>query len=142
MVYIIHNAAPILAAAATAWVFGLAWYALPFDSGRTRSAGVLTIDALAKGWIAAILAGALILAPVEADIWTVALGSAFIIWIGFVLPAIAASYTRRALSWRSMVADAAHWLIAMLLMAAIMRVIGVEPPDVTPTQAEDVARAR
>ncbi len=141
MIYIVQNAGPILAAALAAWVFGLAWYASPLGHSTGRSVGALALDALAKAWIAAILAGALILAPVEAGVWTVALGSAFIIWVGFVLPAIAASYIRRALSWRAIASDAAHWLIAMLLMAAVMRVIGVEGPETTPLPTQGPALA-
>ena len=136
MGYILTNAGPILAAALAALAFGAAWYGL---LGRLRASAARLTDEerrpspllypfvfLCEAWVAAILAGALILAPVEAGRWTVALGSAFIIWVGFVLPVIAATYRHRQLPWRLIAIDAGHWLGVMLLMAAVLRAIGVE----------------
>lgn len=138
MRYILINAVPILAATAAALLFTAVWFRL-FARGRPGSAasrdtthrsaaGLLLLVFLCEAWLAAILAGALILAPVEAGRWTVALGSAAIIWVGFVLPVILATYRIRRLSWRATFGDAAHWLGAMLLMAAVLRFIGVEGP--------------
>ena len=39
-----------------------------------------------EAWFAAILAGALIVAPAKADVWTMTIGTALIIWGGFVAP--------------------------------------------------------
>lgn len=137
MNYILINAIPILAAALAAGVFAAAWYRLvepgpvATDEGGARrrwSPGLLLLVFLCEAWMAAILAGALILAPVEAGRWTVALGSAGIIWVGFVLPVIAATYRLRQLSWGAVLGDATHWLGAMLLMAAVLRLLGVEAP--------------
>jgi hypothetical protein len=52
----------------------------------------LVLAGVAEVWLACILAGALILAPPEAGAWAMALGSAFIIWIGFVLPTLIVSF--------------------------------------------------
>ena len=88
----------------------------------------LLVVFVAEFWMAAILAGALILAPVEAGGWTIAFGTAFIIWIGFVLPAIVVNHRYRPLPWRATMIDAGHWLGAMLLLALVLRLIGVEAP--------------
>lgn len=138
MSYIVTNAVPILLAALAAFVLGLVWYRLfgrPVADGlrqgattRRMSAGEAVLVFLNEAWLAAILAGALILAPVEAGRWTVALGSAGIIWVGFVLPVIVVDHRRRQLPWATTASDAGHWLAAMLLMAAVLRAIGVEGP--------------
>lgn len=78
--------------------------------------------------LSAILAGALILAPVNAGRWTIALGSAFIIWGGFVLPGVAATLLSRGTGWRGAFGDAAAWLALMLLQAAVLQLIGVVHP--------------
>ncbi len=137
MIYILHNALPILAAAFAAMCFGVVWAYLV---GRWTQGGVasgsrpalststVALSFACEAWIAAILAGALILAPVEAGGWTVALGSAFIIWAGFVLPVLTAAFRFRGLAWRLVLADTLRWLGAMLVMAAVLRMIGVEAP--------------
>ena len=79
MIYIWLNIVPILAATAAGVLLGAAW---------TRMAGMKVTRGMALAalgaifWQTAILAGAVILAPAQADRWTMALGSAFIIWIG------------------------------------------------------------
>ena len=79
-------------------------------------------------WLASILIGALILAPVEAGLWTVGLGSAAIIWVGFVFPATVVN-TRLALRpWRLALIDGFHWLGVMLVMASVMILIGTTAP--------------
>lgn len=138
MRYILVNAGPILAATLAAFVFGAAWYgalakpwmrAARLDGAELRPSLLLYLFVIAcEAWIAAILAGALILAPVEAGGWTVALGSAFIIWVGFVLPVIAVNHRYQRLPWTLTAIDAGHWLGAMLLMSAVLRAIGVEGP--------------
>ncbi|WP_199798861.1 DUF1761 domain-containing protein [Qipengyuania thermophila] len=143
MLYIVDNAVPILAAALAAVLFGAAWYgwldrrSAPHGGaareGRAFSSATLVLALLAEAWMAAILAGALILAPVEAGRWTVALGSAGIIWAGFVLPVVAVTHGLRRLGWRRFAIDAVHWLGAMLLMAAVLRAIGVAAPAAAAT---------
>ena len=83
MIYIALNALPIVAATLAGLLIGLAYRAIAVGPGR---AGLLPTAALAEAWFAAILAGALILAPVKAGAWTVAFGTAIIIWAGFVAP--------------------------------------------------------
>jgi hypothetical protein len=124
VIYIALNAWPITIAALSAVGLGALWYrkAVP-------TAMLITIIA-AHWWLGAILAGALILAPPKGGVWTMTLGSAFIIWIGFVLPVLAASYRLRGVAWRALAIDATYWLAAMLLQATVMRVIGLVPPPV------------
>ncbi|MCP8892852.1 hypothetical protein [Sphingomonas faeni] len=100
MNYIISNIIPIGAAT-------FAGVIILFTGFRSRLRGaILAAATLALFWLAAILAGALILAPVNASPWTVALGSAFIIWIGFVLPALSIALSLRGHPWLISLADA------------------------------------
>jgi hypothetical protein len=122
MSYILLNLLPIGAAA-------LAGLAVLFLLAPTRPtvpklAGAL----LGLAWLAAILAGALILAPVTAGGWTIALGSAFIIWVGFVLPALAIALVLREHSPGTALADTGRWLAIMLAQAAVLHIIGLVRP--------------
>jgi hypothetical protein len=126
MIYILMNITAILAATLAGLVVGLAWLragtprtGVPGDSGR--GVFIWVSIALLEFWIASILAGALILAPSQAGRWTMALGSAVVIWIGFVAPAIVATALYRGLSLRTAFSDCAHWLTVMLTQAAVLR---------------------
>jgi hypothetical protein len=132
MIYIVMNAAAILAATVASVAFGALYYSAA-SRGRPRVsglAGTLVTAFIAEFWLCAILAGALILAPPKGGIWTMTIGSAFVIWIGFIVPAILATYRVRALGIGTALADCAHWLGAMLIMAVVLRLIGLVPPPV------------
>jgi hypothetical protein len=122
MIYIIINAWPIIIAALSAVGLGAIWYR------RAVSTPTLVIIILAHFWLGSILAGALILAPPKGDVWTMTIGSAVVIWAGFVAPTIAASYRLRSQSWRIVAIDAGYWLAAIVLQASLMRMIGLTPP--------------
>lgn len=101
-----------------------------FAGFRSRLRGaILAAATLALFWLAAILAGALILAPVNASPWTVALGSAFIIWIGFVLPALSIALSLRGHPWLISLADATWWLAIMLTQSAVLHSVGLVKPS-------------
>lgn len=126
MVYILINLAPIAAATLLGLGIGLVWLRasgilLP---GLATLAGV----ALAEFWLAAILAGALILAPAQSGPWVMALGSAAVIWIGFVVPVLWVTFTAQGLAQRQTVSATLHWLVVMLAQAALMQAIGLVPP--------------
>jgi hypothetical protein len=128
MIYIILNAIPILAATLAGLLFGVAYSA--FARRGSFSPAVAITAFIAEFWLAAILAGALILAPPKGGVWTMTLGSAFVIWIGFVVPVIMTSYRFRSLPNRAALADSAHWLCVMLIQASMLRLIGLVPPPV------------
>lgn len=133
MQYIISNIVPIAAAT----LVGLAILFLGF---RSRLKGIMLAAAtLALFWLAAILAGALILAPVDAGPWTVALGSAFVIWMGFVLPALSVALTLRGSPWQSSLVDATWWLAIMLTQSAVLHSIGLVKPA-TPSGVDTALR--
>lgn len=90
--------------------------------------GFLLLAAVAEFWLAAILAGALILAPSGAGAWTMSLGSAFIIWIGFVVPVLAVTHPFRGLRARVALLDCAHWLAVMAAQAAALQAMGLAKP--------------
>ncbi len=127
MIYIILNLIPILAATVTGLVIGALWLRAGGVAMRPGAPTILTAF-IAEFWLTAILAGALILAPPKGGVWTMTLGSAFVIWIGFVLPVLAATYAARGLSARATAADAAHWLAVMLAQATVLRLIGLVAP--------------
>jgi hypothetical protein len=122
MIYIWLNIVPILIAAlASVGLAGLIY-------GRKAAAGTLVVVFVAQAWLAAILAGALILAPPKGGIWTMTIGSAVVIWAGFVAPTLTASYRLRGQRWRMILIDGGYWLAAMVMQAIIMRLIGLTPP--------------
>ncbi len=122
MSYILTNALPILVAG----LVGTALIAALWRGRTTVPILVATFGLLS--WLAAILAGALILAPVTAGVWTVALGSAFIIWIGFVLPTVTISLVTRGVGWPRALAEAGTWAAVILAQAVVLRAIGVVGP--------------
>lgn len=140
MIYIWENILPILAATVAGMTFGFLWYGVlgrPWreaagfnvEDGRRFAKTALPVAFIAEFWMASILAGALILAPVEAGLWTIAFGTAFIIWIGFVLPALVTNHRFEGRPWTLSAIDGGHWLFVMLIHAAVLRAIGVEAPS-------------
>ena len=130
MIYIVLNAQAIVMAAIAGLMFGVAGHALAGRRRSTTGTAVVTrfTAVVAQAWLCAILAGALILAPAKGSVWTMTLGSAFVIWIGFVAPALIASYRVHAIAWRSALFDCALWLGTMLVQAVVLRVIGLAAP--------------
>lgn len=135
MTYIATNFVAILAATCGGLVVGAVYAVLcrRVSGGRKPgvergSIGFVFLAALAEFWLAAILAGALILAPPGAGAWTMALGSAFIIWIGFVVPVLAVTHRFHGLPARVACLDGAHWLLVMAAQAATLQVIGLAKP--------------
>ena len=122
MIYIWLNATAILAATLAGLAFAALWFR------RRASTDALVTGFVASGWLTAILAGALILAPPKGGIWVMTLGSAVVIWAGFVLPAVAASYRWRGLTWSRVFADTGCWLGMMVTQAVVLRLIGLVAP--------------
>ncbi|NCP13580.1 MAG: hypothetical protein GW858_05380 [Sphingomonadales bacterium] len=128
MIYIILNLWPIAAAMLLGLAIGLAW----LRASRILLPGWKTLAgaALAEFWLAAILAGALILAPPGPGAWVMAVGSAVVIWIGFVVPVLWVSFMALGLGAGRTVSVALHWLAVMLGQAVLMKTIGLVPPPV------------
>lgn len=132
MIYIVLNGGAILAATAAGLVLGTLLQ-IATDRRQISARGwaaSLIFAFLAEAWLCAILAGALILAPPKGSVWTMTIGSAVVIWLGFVVPSLAASYRMRALPVRSVLVDCSYWLVVMLAQAVVLRVIGLVPPPV------------
>ncbi len=129
MGYIALNLPPILLATAASLVLGAAYaFASPAGAGARRGWGLLAVALPSQLWLACILAGALILAPPQAGAWTMALGSALVIWIGFVLPALATTGAFRGGRVGAIAGDAAYWLVAMLTQAVVLHLVGLHRP--------------
>lgn len=134
MIYILINIWPILAATVAGLVFGTAYHAASRGSeaggggGGVGSPVTAVIAFAAEFWIACILAGALILAPEEAGEWTMAIGTAVVIWIGFVAPSILVSHRYERRSWGLTAKSLAHWLGVFLVHVVVLQLFGLEPP--------------
>lgn len=134
MNYILTNVLAIAAATAAGLGIG-ALYAILIGVRRRRpgprmiSVGLVLLAVVAEFWLCCILAGALILAPPQAaGPWTMALASAVVIWIGFVLPTLLVTNGFDRLPARTGLANAAHWLAVMLTQAAVLQAIGLVRP--------------
>ena len=133
MGYILTNGVAILLAAAAGLAVGAIFFLASGRGGsaRPRWPALAALAFVAEAWLAAILAGALIVAPStpQAGPWTMALASAAVIWIGFVVPTLAVTHAARGLGARATLADAMHWLLVMLVQAAVLRAVGVSAPS-------------
>ncbi|WP_242186971.1 hypothetical protein [Sphingomonas sp. CARO-RG-8B-R24-01] len=128
MIYILINFAPILVATAIGMLLG-AVYRATFDKGAVAlTIPTLVIAALGLFWFASILAGALILAPPKAAPWIMAVGSAVVIWAGFVLPVVAITQSYRGARAGRITRDTLFWLVTMIAQAVVMKAIGLVPP--------------
>ena len=140
MSYIVLNFVPILLATLAGFAVGAVWYRLfrghylvatgltPGRIGRDFSPFVYVLAFLLEFWIACILAGAIILAPPEAGPWTMAIGSAVVIWIGFVLPTTAVNNMFAMRPRRLIGIDAGHWLLVFVVQVVVMQLWGLVPP--------------
>lgn len=133
MIYIALNAVPIALATAAGLAAGFLVRWLIGRRARaparpTLAPAVVIVVALAQAWLCAILAGALILAPSEAGEWTMAIGSALVIWIGFVVPTTVVNHAHRGLGNAAAAIDAGYWLVVMLAQAIVLKSIGLVPP--------------
>lgn len=133
MIYIWLNAVPIGLATLAALVMGLLYARI----GARRRAGrrperpgigLLLLAIITLAWFAAILAGALILAPPQAPAWVMAIGSAAVIWAGFVLPVVLLTGRFRAIAGGRVLADSLWWLAVMLVQAVVLQGWGLMPP--------------
>ncbi|MEO1656421.1 MAG: DUF1761 domain-containing protein [Pseudomonadota bacterium] len=139
MIYIVINVLPILAATAAAFVFGAVYYGvlgqpwmaaagLTDQDVKNPSPWPFVIAFIAEFWVASIMAGALILAPPEAGAWTMAFGTAFILWIGFVLPVMLVNHRYEGRSLALTAINSGHWLGVFLVQVSVLQAIGLQPP--------------
>ncbi|MEM1396642.1 MAG: hypothetical protein AAGH38_04230 [Pseudomonadota bacterium] len=130
MIYIVINFVPIAVATLVGIAFGYFYFRVLDDGPHARllNPSNLVIVTAMEFWLQAILAGGLILAPPEASAWTMAIGTAIIIWVGFLAPAIIVDSRLRDRSFSSACIDAGHWLGVMLIGAILMQIIGLTPP--------------
>jgi hypothetical protein len=127
MDYILLNIGAILAATAAGLGVGLVHLLLVRPRPRP-GAWLAPLALVAEFWLAAILAGALILAPPLAAPWVIAVVTAIVIWIGFVAPALLVTLRFRGLPGQEAAADSLHWLLVMLVQAVVLQAIGLSAP--------------
>ncbi|WP_026046628.1 hypothetical protein [Sphingomonas sp. PAMC 26621] len=129
MIYILINLVPILVATGIGLLLGAA-YRATVDRGVSPPVTIATllIATLGLFWFASILAGALILAPPKAAPWIMAVGSAVVIWAGFVLPVVAITQSYRGARLGQITRDGLFWLVTMVFQAVAMKLVGLAPP--------------
>lgn len=128
MVYIWLNAPAILLATAAGLLFAYVFYRLS-GAGLRLSPGLVGVAILAHGWLAAILAGALILAPPEAPPLVMALLTPVVIWAGFSLPLLTLSAMVRGPGVRTGLVESLQWVLVMLVQAVVLIAVGLVPPS-------------
>jgi hypothetical protein len=119
------NPPAILAAALLAFGFGLLFHRLARAAAAWPPPSTLLAMLAAYGLAAWVLAGTLGHLGVGQVTLRNGLISAGFVWAGFALTALTVSLRLNGLSWRVLLAEAAHWLAAMLLMGAVIGAIGV-----------------
>ena len=135
MIYIVDNAVAILAATLVALLVGAGYRRLVGGDASGRGTarrlpalGSTIATVLALAWFVAILAGALILAPAKAAPWTMAIGTAVVIWAGFVAPATVVTLLARSVGTAGIARDAGWWLVVMVAAAGVLHAIGLTAP--------------
>ncbi|MGL6043171.1 MAG: hypothetical protein ACRC1J_04545 [Sandaracinobacteroides sp.] len=128
MEYINLNLVPITVAAVIGLLIGLAHFLIARPGDRPGLDFVI-LSAIAEFWLAAILCGALILGPKLADPWVIALATAVVIWIGFVVPVLMVTLRFRGFPGPMAAADSLHWLVVMVAQAAVMQALGLVAPN-------------
>jgi hypothetical protein len=133
LTYILTNFLPIAAATLAGLLFGFAWLRLLGPEAADRfTAPSAAVAVVAEFWLAAILAGALILAPPQAGEWVMATMTPVVIWIGFVVPALAVTLSYRGFGARTAFIDCGLWLGTMVLQALVLKLVGLIPPAPPP----------
>ncbi|MEI6417708.1 MAG: hypothetical protein WCO82_01430 [Sphingomonadales bacterium] len=121
MIYLWLNALPILLATLAGLAMGLVLV-------RPPGLGPSCLAFASAAWLCGILAGALILAPPKGPVWVMSLGSALVIWAGFVAPVLATSLRLAGKCWGIVGRHAGWWLLMMLVQAAVLRGWGLVAP--------------
>jgi hypothetical protein len=118
---------PILLATLLGLIVGLGHFLLS-KPGERPSIDFLVLTAIAEFWLAAILAGALILVPGDGQPWKSALTTTLVIWIGFVVPVLLITMRFRNLPGPMAAADSLHWLVVMVVQASVLMLVGLQSP--------------
>ena len=132
MIYILLNIRAIALATLGGLLVGALykWVGGELAGAPASTAPLILTAVVGEFWLTSILAGALILAPARSGRWVMAIGSAVVIWIGFVMPALLVTALSRGLSFGAGLADSGQWLVAMVAEAAILHIVGVaKPPE-------------
>lgn len=121
MIYIVINAIPIGLATLLGLLIGQ-------FVDRPKGITAWAIALLTTAWLCAILAGALILAPPRAPLWVMTIATAWVIWIGFVVPALTTSLLMAGQRWGRIGRACLWWLVVMIVQVVVMRLLGLTPP--------------
>lgn len=125
--YINHNLAPILVATVFGLLVGLGHFLLSKPGERPRL-DFLILATIAQFWLAAVLAGALLMAPPSGRPWVSMLVTVFIIWVGLIVPPLMVTLRFRGHPGPMAAADSLHWLLVLLVQASIMLSLGLSQP--------------
>lgn len=138
MIYIWLNIVPILLATAAAFAFGAGYYTLlgkPWMAAASLDAKSIKptpwpfiIAFVAEFWIASIQAGALIVAPAFDSPWTMAIGTAIILWLSFVMPTMLVNHQYEGRPLSLTLINGGHWLGVFLIQVIVLQAMGLVPP--------------
>lgn len=127
MIYIWLNIVPILLATAAGLLVAVIFWRSSGVAIRPTP-GLVATALLAHGWLAAILAGALILAPPQAPPLVMAFLTPVVIWAGFSLPLLLLSFSVRGSGLGTGLSESLQWLLVMLAQTLVLTLIGLVPP--------------
>lgn len=121
------NPLAIAVAALAAFGFSLVYHRLLHGGGETARLppGTLAVMLAAHAVAAWVLAGTIGHLGVGQVTLRNGLISAGFVWAGFMAPVLAVSLRLHGIGWRRVLADAAGWLAAVLVMGAVIGGIGV-----------------
>lgn len=118
---------PILVATIFGLFVSLGHFLLSKPGERPRL-DFLILASIAQFWLATVLAGALLMGPPSSQPWVQMLTTVFILWVGFIVPPLMVTLRFRGHSGPMSAADSIHWLLVLLVQAAIMQSLGLTQP--------------
>ena len=88
----------------------------------------LLLAAIAQFWLAAVLAGALLIGPPSSQPWASLLATVVMIWVGLIVPPLMVTLRFRGLPGPMAAADSLHWLLVLLVQASVLQSLGLTRP--------------
>lgn len=126
MEYVSQNLIVILTAASAGLLVSLLHMTLSKPDTALR-VSFLAFAAFAQFWLAAVLAGALLLVAETDRSWTEMIVSVFTIWIGLIVPPLMTTLRFRDAGGPMVAADSLHWLVVLMVQGSIMQFFGLLP---------------
>lgn len=88
----------------------------------------MILAAIAQFWLAAVLAGALLMGPPSSQPWGRMFVTVVMIWVGIIVPPLMVTLRFRGHPGPMAAADSVHWLLVLLIQASVMQSLGLTRP--------------